>query len=219
MQKPLSSLGTLRNLARMNARKTILPALLACFILAGCQTLEGMQKDFNELAGSIGSKTQKQNAKPVALIGDGACPPISIDPQLDSMSEFYDMEKPSANNEVSRITITGTQSACTRESDYLNMRIDLSFDGALGPKARRTKSDRPFFAYPYFVAVTDENGNELARELFAASVTYETGQDNIQLVETIRQRLPFEDDGTMPPYQVKIGFQLTEEQLFYNASQ
>ena len=98
------------------------------------------------------------------------------------------------------------------------MRIDLNFHGHLGPKARIKPSDRPFFAYPYFVAVSDSIGNELAKEVFAASVSYEVGQDSIKLVETIRQRLPLDTDGQVPAYQVSAGFQLTEDQLSHNST-
>ena len=49
-------------------------------------------------------------------------------------------------------------------------------------------------------------------------MTYKADQEEIGLIETIRQRLPLNDDGSMPPYRIKVGFQLTEEQLFYNAS-
>jgi cytochrome c biogenesis protein ResB len=50
-------------------------------------------------------------------------------------------------------------------------------------------------------------------------VTYGEDQNQIQLVETIRQNLPLTYDGEAPDYQIEIGFQLTEEQLFYNTSQ
>jgi len=201
--------------------------ILACsaLLLSGCSTWEGLQRDFGTAVTSVGksvdnlsAKTQKAEPAPVVYNGGGNCPTIIVDPQLDRMSEFYDMEKPSASSEVSTIRLAGTQSECELEGEFLNMRIDLNFAGNLGPKAKRKESDRPFFAYPYFIAVSDGEGNELARELFAASVTYNKNQDSIELVETIRQRLPLNDDGSVPSYQVQIGFQLTEDQLFYNAS-
>jgi predicted small secreted protein len=160
---------------------------------------------------------QLTTAEFVAIDGD-TCPPISVDPQLSSMSEFFNMKKPSAGSEVSTIDLLETKTTCQVDGEYLEVKIELSFAGALGPKAKRKDGDRPFFAYPYFIAVTDDRGNELAKETFAASVTYKADQEEIGLIETIRQRLPLNDDGSMPPYRIKVGFQLTEEQLFYNAS-
>ena len=176
------------------------------------------------MTSSVGSKVNSlktkdnKKAEASAIINDGTCPPISVDPQLASMSEFSDMSKPSAKTEVSTIKLVETKSACKVDGEYLEVKIELSFEGKLGPKAKRKAGDRPFFAYPYFIEVTDSEGKELAKEVFAASVTYEAKQENIALVETIKQRLPLNDDGSLPDYQIKIGFQLTQEQLFYNAS-
>lgn len=203
--------------------------------LAGCQTMQGLQQDVSTIGTKIGNSVAnlrqgdeaeegieetigQTNSAPVTLATEG-CPTIMIDPQFDSMSEFYDMENPTPANEVSTITLSQTQTNCNVEGEFLNMRIDLIFDGELGPKAKRKESDRPFFAYPYFIAVQDAAGQELARELFAASVTYTKDQDQIQLMESIRQKLPLNEDGSIPAYQIIIGFQLSEDQLFYNASQ
>jgi len=208
---------------------------LATLSLNACQTFHGLKQDLSKVgkAVSSGAKSAKESfqsketdvavveneAEPApAVINDGTCPPISVDPQLSTMSEFYNMEKPSAGTEVSSIELTETATDCRVDGEYLEVKIQLTFAGKLGPKAKRKDGDRPFFAYPYFVAVTDDEGAELAKELFAASVTYKKDQEKIGLVETIRQRLPLNDDGSTPPYQIKTGFQLTEEQLFYNAS-
>ena len=193
---------------------TILAA--TTLLLTGCQTLEGIQRDLGSVGTAITEKAS--DVKTAMAPVDDTCPPIMVDPQLDSASDFYDMEKPSEANAISHVYLTRTASECAIEGDFLTMQIDLNFEGKLGPKARRKADDRPFFAYPYFVAVTDANGNELARELFAASVTYEENQNAVQLVETIRQKLPLSKTGRVPSYQIHIGFQLTEDQLFYNAS-
>lgn len=204
----------------MNLRITITLAF-TCLLLTGCQTLSGMQKDFKNFTGSI--KTKAETVVKIAAtddIDDGRCPPITMDPVLSHITEFHDMDKTSQKNKVSEIAITDIQSKCSKSDDgYLNMRVDIHFDGALGVKARRRKNDRPFFAYPYFIVVTDAEDNELAREIFAASVTYRSDQETITLLETLKQRLPLNDDGSVPSYKVQVGFQLTEDQLFFNTSE
>ena len=213
--------GCLLNLAGMNKSLLSFFAITTLF-LSGCQTLEGIQQDLGSVANSISSRAAEltasdEKAEATTILAE-ECPDITIDPQLDSMTEFYDTEQPSDETKVSEIRIVRTASKCESDNEYLTMRIDMAFEGSLGPKARRKEGDRPFFAYPYFIAVTDGQGNELARELFAASVTYDADQENMTLVDTIRQRLPLNDDGSLPDYQIQIGFQLTENQLFYNAS-
>lgn len=221
----LSIYSWLPNLLLMNYRLLSMVAASSLLLSACGSTLEGIQRDFGNFATSIDEKVgdmkssdnTADTAAPVTLAGD-ACPSIMVDPQLDSMSEFVDMETPSKETEISTVHLMSTKSECILDGEFLTMRIDLSFDGQLGPKARRKNGDRPFFAYPYFIAVMDSDGNELARELFAASFTYTAEEDRMNVVDTIRQKLPLNDDGTVPAYQVQIGFQLTEDQLFYNSS-
>ena len=215
----------------------------ATLSLTACQTFDGFKQDLNAAGSAISSKVGSLNTadgnidpetenrtattatnadsaqnKAKVVVNDNTCPPIYVDPQLSHASEFYNPEKPSQGTEVSSLDLTDTASECSVADGYKEVKIQLSFKGTLGPKAKRKDNDRPFFAYPYFVSVADKDGEELAKELFAASVTYETKQDSIELYETIRQRLPLNDDGSDPGYQIKIGFQLTEDQLFYNAS-
>lgn len=219
----------------------------ATLSLTACQTFDGFKQDLSTAGSAISAKvgslktadgnidpeTESRTAtaatgvtnadstndnKANVVVNNDACPPLYVDPQLSHASEFYNPEKPSQGTEVSSLDLTNTASECNVDDGYKEVKIQLSFKGTLGPKAKRKDNDRPFFAYPYFVSVADKDGEELAKELFAASVTYETEQDSIELYETIRQRLPLNDDGSDPGYQIKIGFQLTEDQLFYNAS-
>jgi hypothetical protein len=206
----------------MNLR-TLPLLLLSTLALSACgSTFDGLQKDFGNLRASTNSKIADLRAStadaPKDKLASSICPPIVIDPQLDDMAEFEDMTKPNDKSLISRVALTTAQSLCTPEEGFLAMRLDLTFASELGPKARRKASDRPFFAYPYFISITDSNGQELAKEIFAASMTYEASQEKVELVETINQRLPLNEDGTLPDYQVHIGFQLTDEQLFFNAS-
>ena len=128
----------------MNLR-TITTLALACTVLAGCQTLGGLQNDFKTLGNSIGStlSTVGQKMGPNSVPqGDGSCPPVSMDPQLSHLTEFHDMENTSPESKVSEIAITDIQTECAPDDEgYLDMRIDLHFDGALGAKARRREND------------------------------------------------------------------------------
>ncbi|MEZ5902865.1 MAG: hypothetical protein R3D88_06120 [Alphaproteobacteria bacterium] len=201
--------------------------VVSALSLSACQTFEGIKKDFstlsNNVSSGVSSMTSSDDSKePQAIapvtFNNESCPPIIIDPGHEKAAEFEDMEKPSAATEISHVQLMGTQTECGLKEDKLEVRADLTFRGALGPKAKRKEGDQPFFAYPYYVAVTDDQGNKLAEELFAASVTYGKDQSQIELVETIRQKLPLHKDGTIPGYQVHIGFQLSPEQISYNGA-
>jgi hypothetical protein len=198
--------------------------LVGALSLSACQTWDGLKNDWNTLSEATSQKVAtltaaNENRAAVTIAGeDTTCPPIMIDPQLDSMTEFSDMEDTKDSNMVSHVALSETKTLCTPTDNTLDMRLDLTFNSELGPKAKAKESDQPFFAYPYFISVTDGDGQELAKEIFAASITYDANQESVELVETINQSLPLNEDGTIPDYQIHIGFQLTEEQLFYNAS-
>jgi len=203
----------------------------AVMTLSACQTFSGIQEDFKVLSHSVSNTaksltsktTSKEDSAPIALIDPKAvenpiCPPIIIDPQLSTLTEFYDPRQTNEADKVSSVHLARASSTCTQGDEYMTLQIDLAFDGKLGPRARRKDGDQPFYAYPYFITVKDNAGNEVVKELFAASMTYGSDENKMSLIETIKQQLPYNRDGTLPPYQIHVGFQLTEDQLFYNAS-
>jgi len=97
------------------------------------------------------------------------------------------------------------------------MQIDFDLHGKTGPRARQKSNDQPNFAYPYFIAVTDAQGNVLFKELFAATIAYGRQENEKTLSETIFQNMPFPDSAAGEAYHVVIGFQLDETQLAYNS--
>ena len=132
------------------------------------------------------------------------------------MTEFHNPEKTSDNLIVSQFKLVDTNTLCELDGDYVAMQIDLVFEGMIGPEAKRKDGDKVFFSYPYYVAVNDIEGNQLAEEFFAANVSYGQNETKKKVVETIRQRLPLEEG--IAPYQIDVGFSLTEEQITYNAA-
>lgn len=192
------------------------------FFLAACQTLSGMEQDMQKLIDS--SKTAfssetGETAKAASKVADAdntPCPPLSLAPNLSEMIEFKNLSKPSAKTETARLRITEVQGICNIRDGNLIMDIAFTFDGSLGPMARVKKTDRPSFAFPYFVAVTGPDGNVLSKEIFAASMMYEANQNTLQLEETITQSMPLATNGNIPSYKIITGFQLTNEQLAYN---
>lgn len=197
--------------------------LFALVLLSGCSTLEGLQSDltsgYNSLTSAFDNDIPDPKEEKRKLpVYDGTCPPVSVRPDLASLIEFYDPTNPSDKSKVSEIRITGVNGTCRVEKDSIVMQIDLSFAGNTGPKARAKSSDKPSFAYPYFIAVTDAQGTVISKEIFAASVSYGAGQNDLTQSESIFQSMPFPDPAAGKAYHVVVGFQLTPEQLAYNQS-
>lgn len=201
--------------------KSLPTLLLFLILLSGCSTFEGLKSDINSGYNSLTSAFDKDAPDPKVEkkklpVYDGSCPPVSVRPDLASLTEFYDPANPSDKSMVSDARITGVHGTCRVEKDGLVMQIDLSFAGNTGPKARVKSSDKPSFAYPYFVAVTDAQGIVISKEIFAASVSYGAEQTTMTQSESIFQSMPFPDPANGNIYSVIVGFQLTPEQLSYN---
>lgn len=94
--------------------------------------------------------------------------------------------------------------------------MKLIFNGKLGPKGREKVSDKPFFSYPYFVAVTSPGGKIMAKEIFAASMTYGSHESTHSYFEKLREVIPISSKENAKNYKILIGFQVTKDQLAYN---
>jgi len=209
-------------------------ACISALGLSACtSTWEGLKSDFgtfgskvsetsSELATkakttTLNAKTATQNKVASLRSSNPLCPPLTVNPALDSITEFYDPAKTDDSQIVSTLRLTSTEATCERNGDLVAMEINLNFDGQTGPKATRKDGDKPFFSYPYYIAVKDLDGVELSKEIFAAGITYNSDQSAVLHKETIRQRLPLKNGKA--PYIIETGFQLSPEQLAYNAKQ
>ena len=209
-------------MAYPSGMKAMRPLLLltATIALNGCSTLEGLKNDLSssyhsvaEKMASIGDPKEEKKKLPVY---DGTCPAVSVRPDLTNLVDFSDPAKPSDETKMSEVTIRNVENTCRIENGGLVMQLDISLYGQTGPKARMKPGDKPSFAYPYFVAVTDETGRVVSKEIFAASLAYGKDQKDINQTETIFQAMPFPDTGAGKMYNVIVGLQLTPDQLAYN---
>lgn len=188
--------------------------------LGGCSTLEGLKTDltsgFQTVSTKVADVVDPDAERKKQPVYDGSCPQVSVRPDLRRLVEFYDPDKASEASRISEVTIANVSNVCRIENGALVMQIDLSLEGKTGPKARVKPTDKPSFAYPYFVAVTDPQGNVLSKEIFAASIAYGAAQNELKQTESIFQTMPFPDKTIGQSYSVVVGFQLTPEQLAYN---
>lgn len=197
--------------------------LVFALSLPACATFDGLKRDTNKLWTSIGgtqSAAPVQNGTPQSSLTTAAasstCPPITIMPDLRTLNEFLDPAKPDDKTLISEFSIVNVESECTQYDGTMSMRIEFYFTGKLGPKARANKNDKPSFAYPYFIAVTDSSGQVLAKEIFASSVSYAAGQNELNQIESITQTLPIKSEKDILDYKVLVGFQLDEYQLTHS---
>lgn len=187
--------------------------------LGACQTVQGIKKDFSSIKvpklNLINENEPVEEMQQINVNSDTNCPQIEIVNELSSFSEFSGSSA-SESNLISRVNLNQVESSCDIENNQVILDLRLAFEGKLGPKAKRSKNDKPFFSYPFFVAVTNPSNVILAKEVFAASMTYERNEDTHNYFENMRQIIPITSSTQAGKYKVMIGFQLNEDQLRYN---
>ena len=205
-----------------NKTNPLLLAIISLGLLSGCAMVEGAGKDFQNWGEYLDRQFNQtedraaQNTVQTVATLDSNCPPIEQLPQLSALHEFVDPSNPSAESKMATVDLANITNQCNMDGEFLSVTMDITFNSMLGPKGRANPSDRPFFSFPYFIAVMDMNNTVLAKEVFAVSMSYETGEEAISTVETIKQNLPLNSDGSLPDYKMQVGFELSEEQLRYN---
>lgn len=182
--------------------------------LTACETIEAVDTDVQNLKENIGIPRLVEGRTEYLLANE--CPQIEIVDDLSSLSDFSSPKSPSRKNLISRIDIKSAESTCKLASKSAIIDLKVIFQGSLGPKGRNDKSEKPFFSYPFFIVVTTPTGKILAKEIFAASMTFTSGEDRHTYFEQLRQIIPINSKEQAYRYRVLIGFQVTPDQLAYN---
>jgi hypothetical protein len=186
-------------------------------LMAGCDTMDRSVLNVKERVGSIQMPeiphfwaAQKEEAMP--------CPQVILVEELRAVHQFKDANHPRPGEKVSSGYFSDAGATCQQTGNNLVVQLTLHLRGELGQTAIDKKSPRPSFSYPYFVAVTDAGGNVVAKEIFAANISYDAGQSSSATEENIREIVPLSGTGVEKGYSIMIGFQLSDGELAYNRS-
>ena len=183
--------------------------------LGACEPMDDFKSDLNDL--STGKVTYSSTIQdPSMQLLESPCPQIEIVDDLSSISDFTNPKKQTKSHLISRVDLSSAESTCKLASKSAVVDLKLIFNGKLGTKGRANKNDKPFFSYPFFVAVTSPSGKIMAKEIFAASLTYGTNETTHTYFEKLRQIIPIKSKSNAKAYKILIGFQVTPDQLSYN---
>lgn len=193
-------------------------ALAACAgLFSGCQVIDdtmadlGLDEPVFDSSRSIPPSEQ--------LIEGGNCPAVKVADELSALSEFSSGEfsnTPADQDLVSRVRVADLKSTCSYGPKSVTVDLAVTLEGTLGPAGRPVSGGKSYYSYPFFIAVSQPGGKILAKEVFAAPMTYPAGQMRQTYTEKLRQIIPVRNQGRGARYQVLVGFQLTDEQLAYN---
>lgn len=169
------------------------------------------------LAGTAAPVATNFAATPGSSVAGPNCPSVRIVTDLNQVHQFVDTMKPSAQQAISSIRMQGVETKCQMVKNNIAIDMTLAFEGKVGPRGRNQAGDKPSFAYPYFVAITNNQGSIIGKEVFAVTLAYDSGRSSETHLEEIRQMIPMADRD-YKNYKVLIGFQLNDQELAYNRS-
>lgn len=220
-------------------------ALMCCVVLtlSACQNVQrdvnnsfgqsasALQQAFSNLKNVPSSSKQSQpkhmatalnNAPIMANSGPSTfstigpnCPNVRIVGDLNQVHQFVDNSAASHANETSSVQMQGVDTKCRIVKGNIAIDMNIAFTGEVGPKGRARKDDKPAFAYPYFIAITNNQGSIIGKEVFALSMSYNSNDNSQTRTEQVRQMIPMRDKDYRN-YKVMIGFQLNDQELAYN---
>lgn len=200
--------------------KHFICASLTLFTLTACQTFHNMADDFNDLRQGTADyaplHTVSYGANIPEKLIESPCPQVELVDDLSSISDFTHPAKMTPEFLVSRVDLGSAESTCKLSNSSAVVDLKLIFNGMLGPKGKIKSSDKPFFSYPYFIALTAPNGKIMAKEIFAAPLSFNANENEHVYFENLRQIIPIKNKTVANRYKILIGFQLSPEQLAYN---
>lgn len=190
--------------------KPILIAL-ATLALSACTTLDQM----GTTIGNMDFPDFGDGASRSSLTRNGNCPSVARVAELSSLYQFTLPGRPDQNDKISEVHIARVDATCKKQNNVLKLDLAVDFSGALGPRGRVKPGDKPSFAYPYFVAVTNAQNKILAKDIYAAPFGYDPDDTQLMISERITQMVPIMGDNPAT-YRVLVGFQLSSEEVAYN---
>ena len=191
---------------------------LGLFLFTGCQTVDSVSNfsksvkdkvtnvkmpfsDADENDGEAGEET----AIPQAVAIEDGCPIVIIPEDAHTASQYMNPDSPSQATVISSVTLTDGQSKCTANDTNLIVDVAFNFEGALSSFAQSWNTRPITAAYPYYVTISDANGNSILQEKFTTSLSLSKSRPIVKNTETMRQMIPLQGEMATKKYFIKVG--------------
>ena len=143
-------------------------------------------------------------------VTESSCPAVSVVSNVGSLTRFVGAGR-NVEDVAFDASITGIQVDC-EEGDDVDMEVSFAIVVRRGPALTEDS-----VTLPYFVILMRDNHLITVKKLHETTIRFKDGADRAAVRETIVQR--FEDSAPAKryDYELLIGFQLTPDQVIYNA--
>lgn len=191
--------------------------MISVLSLSACgNTLSGAWDDVSRsvslpdwsLFGGV-SGDDSEAAKPPQNIVN-TCPAVYIVPDLNRLVQFQ------GQNLISETRFSAAGSSCVLQGNSMLVTITLEATGRLGAQGIKDAKIQANYTYPYLLAVVNETGAIVAKDVFALNAVYQNGQNTGVFRDQIVQSIPLTTGKNPQNYNIQIGFQLSPAELAYN---
>lgn len=192
---------------------------LTALTLSGCANGENPFKDFKFPNFNLTSNaSQKTGAEKRALVNAATaeCPRVSALPELARVTQFADETNPVPTMILSETVLHKLDSSCITSESAINLDIVLNFISTLGTAGLKQNTTESSYSHAYFVAVVEPSGKIIAKDVFALSPVFTSGQKEVYSTQRLQQTIPLSSNIPANQYQIMVGFQLSESELAYN---
>ena len=138
------------------------------------------------------------------------CPAAAVVSKTGTVTRFAGDERRDVDVTFNAV-MTGVRVECQQGSD-VDSTISFHVLASKGPAA---ESDT--VTLPYYVVVLQDNHRIISKKVFEATIRFRPGQRRVGVREVVRQYLPDIDRVRRYNYEVLLGFQLTPEEVAFNA--
>ena len=139
------------------------------------------------------------------------CPQVAILGDAERTTQF----KPGAGRDLIDVMFEAEIRNIRTSCKFLEGRVisEVAFEliASRGPAAKSGEGN-----FTYFVAVTDNTGRVLAKEIFDTRIAFTANRRRAGVEELTEQNIPIIGDAKPNSLEILVGFQLSEDQLKYN---
>lgn len=190
----------------------------------GCKSLSAITQDIKHDSQPTVSEGKKSSDSHSIISSfdleskdiNASCPDVVLVKDLSEMHQFRDTNNTLESEKIASIFLRNIAHQCVVENGKLSVQIAMGFEAHLGPRSRIFNQDEPTISYPYFLAITDTNGEILDKEIHGVSLSFNSDQSHKKHKEHISKILNISSLKGDPPYTIMVGFQLSPEELRYN---
>lgn len=146
------------------------------------------------------------------LVTVSNCPAVAVVSYTGTVTKFKGMGR-NVGDVIYNATITDLRVDCDEDDETgIFQRVSFAIIASKGPAFAGQELDLPFFA-----VLLRDNSLITNKRIFPSKMQFDSGSDRVVLRHSITQTLPDIDIARRYDYELLIGFDLTPNEIAYNA--